>query len=505
VNLPRPALAGRPVSFATCLIILAACAAILFLDHLRFLSLPFFWDELGQFVPSALDIWRDGAWVPHSAVPNAHPPGVMAYLALVWSFFGYSIPVTRAAMLALAATLALVSFLLANRLGVSSGRASACLATLLLLADPLFHAQAMMAQLDMPAALFATLSLLLFLEDRQRWTVAACTLLVLVKETGVVVPLLFALVLWRDRRRSEALRYAIPFAALLVWFAYLWHTTGNLFGDSGFTHYNLTYPLNPIRIAVSLLRRFYYLFLADFRWIGALTLWWAWRRTRIFRSREWALAGLAFAGEVLLVTLLGGAALERYLLPALPILYAAVAAAWMELPVRRRTLSAAAMTAGLIAGWFMNPPFPFPYENNLAMTDFVRLQRDAAAYLEHRDSGETIYTAWPFTAALRTPDFGYVRHALKTGETSDLRGSSLRRLNPDKVRVLVLYSRTWDPSWGVLRIPALELFLERFYDYEPEWTSAQVRDALHLTRTARWDRGGQWVEVYERDPDRYDF
>jgi hypothetical protein len=57
----------------------------------------------------------------------------------------------------------------------------------------------------------------------------------------------------------------------------------------------------------------------------------------------------------------------------------------------------------------------------------------------------------------------------------------------------------------VLRIPALELFLERFYDYEPEWTSAQVRDALHLTRTARWDRGGQWVEVYERDPDRYDF
>ena len=49
--------------------------------HLPLLTLPFHWDELGQFVPAALDLYRDGAWVPHSTLPNVHPPGVMLITA----------------------------------------------------------------------------------------------------------------------------------------------------------------------------------------------------------------------------------------------------------------------------------------------------------------------------------------------------------------------------------------------------------------------------------------
>ncbi len=45
----------------------------------------------GQFVPASLDLFRAGAWIPVSTVPNVHPPGVMAYLALFWKIFGYSI------------------------------------------------------------------------------------------------------------------------------------------------------------------------------------------------------------------------------------------------------------------------------------------------------------------------------------------------------------------------------------------------------------------------------
>ena len=52
--------------------------------HAPYLQLPYFWDELGQFIPAALDILRDNAWVPHSTIPNVHPPAVMAYLALAW-------------------------------------------------------------------------------------------------------------------------------------------------------------------------------------------------------------------------------------------------------------------------------------------------------------------------------------------------------------------------------------------------------------------------------------
>src|SRR6476620_4892097 len=71
--------------------------------HFPFLDLPFYWDELGQFVPASLDLFQHGWWIPRSTLPNSHPPGVMAYLAGVWSLFGYSIPTTRVAMAALAA------------------------------------------------------------------------------------------------------------------------------------------------------------------------------------------------------------------------------------------------------------------------------------------------------------------------------------------------------------------------------------------------------------------
>ena len=86
------------------------------------------------------------------------------------------------------------------------------------------------------------------------------------------------------------------------------------------------------------------------------------------------------------------------------------------------------MMAGLVAGMFINPPFPFPYENNLAMVNFVNLQADAARFVEQRYPGATVYTAWPLTAALRRPEFGYVDHPLRAVETSDLHESTLRGL-----------------------------------------------------------------------------
>ena len=100
----------------------ALIAAFLILAHGSLLPLPFYWDETGQFVPASLDILRTGAWIPVSTIPNVHPPGVMAYLALVWSIFGYSIPATRIAMLLIAAFGALVTFLLANRTGRGARR-----------------------------------------------------------------------------------------------------------------------------------------------------------------------------------------------------------------------------------------------------------------------------------------------------------------------------------------------------------------------------------------------
>src|SRR5277367_21753 len=191
----------------------ASFALLVFLAHFPYLGLPYFWDELGQFVPAALDILHDGAWIPHSTVPNAHPPGVMAYLALVWRIAGYSIAATRLSMLALAAAAVIFTYFLGREF--ASHRAPALLAVLFLLVDPLFYTQSMMAQLDMPAMLFTVLAIWMFLADRHAAAAAACTALVLCKETGALLPFVLVLALWRDPARSKyAAYYLAPFAAL---------------------------------------------------------------------------------------------------------------------------------------------------------------------------------------------------------------------------------------------------------------------------------------------------
>src|SRR3982751_3570453 len=186
---PRP---KRPYSL---LFFFFVFAVPLFAIHLPLLNLPYFWDELGQFVPAALDLLRHGALVPRSAVPNVHPPGVEAFLVLFYKIFGYSIPVTRIAMLTMASAGLLILFLLAIELSKGTKGAPAFLPTLFLLASPLFYTQSMMAQLDMPAMVFTILGLLLFLKGRYGAAAAACVALVLMKETGLVAPLVLLAIL----------------------------------------------------------------------------------------------------------------------------------------------------------------------------------------------------------------------------------------------------------------------------------------------------------------------
>ena len=477
-----------------------AFGTIIYAAHLSYLRLPYFWDELGQFVPAGLDIPRDNAWIPRSTTPNIHPPGVMAYLAGIWRFFGYSIAVTRTAMLVLAAFGVLFTFLLSLRLCEKLPGIPALFAVLLLLCDPLFYTQAMMAQLDMPAMTFTLLGLVLFLEDRHKAAALACTAAVLSKETCILLPLMFVVVLFREKRLKEYARYyAIPFFMLLVWVLVLWGATGTPFGNAGFEHYNVTYALHPVRLLLSLFRRFYFLFIDNFRWVGTVAIVLAWRRHKLFSTRAWRVTLLFAAAYVAVVSLFGGAELERYLVPVLPIFYIAVAASLTTVPALARNVGVLALCGGLITGLYVNPIFPFPYEDNLAMVDFVQLHETAAQYLETGFKDKLIYTAWPLTEALRRPEFGYVHHGLNIPKVlDDLHRSTIEKLDPNAVQVLVMYSRTWEPSWGVTNIPLVGKFLAKFYDYEPQMTQAQIESKLGLRRMHRWDRGGQWIEVYAK-------
>jgi hypothetical protein len=484
----------------TYLFFLALFAFIVFLSHAPLLRLPYYWDELGQFIPAALDIYHAGfgaaAWIPHSTVPNAHPPGVMAYLAVFWTLAGSSPLSTRLAMLLVASVALLVAFLLAIELCRNVRGAPSFMAVLLLCVSPLFFAQAMLAQLDMPAMLFTCLALLLFLQDRTRRAALACTALVLVKETGVLAPLLFGVWLLYQKRRREAAWFVLPLAALGCWLLILAHATGHLFGNTEFTRYNLYYPFHPVRFTFALGRRLYYLFFQDFHWIGAIAILLAWRRG-VFSTRSWRIAWLMIGTYVLFLSAVGGAMLERYLLPVLPLVYAAMVAAMSIYKGPLKLACQLALLAGLIVANFWNPPYPFPFENNLAFTDFIELQQTAAEFISRNYATERIATVWPLTAALSRPEFGYVRHSMAVRSLPDFTAHSLD--SPDwqrDARVLVFFSRMWEPEWSWTNIELVRKIWRHFYGYEPDLSIPEMR-RRPVTPVARWQHRGQWIEVYE--------
>src|SRR5581483_9959532 len=184
-----------------------------------------------------LDIFRHGWWIAHSTIPNVHPPGVEAYLALWYKAFGFAIPITRVAMLVVAGAGLLATFLLAIELSRGARGAPAFLPPLLLLASPLFFTQSMMAQLDMPAMVLTLVALLLFLKKYYAAAAVACIALVLVKETGIVAPFLFFLILLRERHFRPASYFVAPALALGAWLLLLHHATGYWLGNPGFAHY----------------------------------------------------------------------------------------------------------------------------------------------------------------------------------------------------------------------------------------------------------------------------
>src|ERR1700749_4740284 len=141
----RPTLAG----YLRTPFVFAVSFPALVVLHLTLLEPPYYWDEAGYFIPAARDIYTGGSFVPHSTLSNAHPPLVMAYLALAWKLFGFSIQVAPGAMLAVSACMLTGLFRLAER--VQNTRVA--IATVLCTAAyPVFFAQSSLAHLDMAVA-----------------------------------------------------------------------------------------------------------------------------------------------------------------------------------------------------------------------------------------------------------------------------------------------------------------------------------------------------------------
>lgn len=486
-------------NFRAGLIFFALMAAATVAIHYPLLRMPFYWDELGQFVPAALDIFERGAWVPVTTLPNIHPPMVMAYLAGVWKLFGYSISVTRLAMLLLASTGVFLAFRLTLRLAAGTPGLPGFTTVLLLFTSPLFYTQAMMAQLDMPAMVLTLLALSLFLEERIVLAVAACAGLVWVKETGAVLPAVLGIFLWREGRRREALWFLIPLVSLVPWIWLLWRKTGSVFGNLGFAEYNLWYPLHPARLALALSRRFWELCLNHGYFLGAAPLAILWRRAAVFARREWRLMLWFTMAHVIAVTLAGGAVLERYLLPVLPLSLAGFAIAWNLLGGRKAVLLPLATAAISAAGFFLPPILPQPEENDLQMLRSVSLYEAVADWMERSHPGAAIATSWPLSDALARPGLGYVENRCRVYRMAGFTEAEVRLVAARKPDVFLLYSDDeFERSWIHQLFPSMDLIRRHLYQWEPPVPGRDAEWILGMREEVRWQSDGASLSVFVR-------
>jgi 4-amino-4-deoxy-L-arabinose transferase-like glycosyltransferase len=184
---------------ATTLVLALFFFSVLLALHIPLLHLPYFWDEAGYYVPAARDLLLHGTLIPHSTLSNAHPPLVIAYLALAWKVLGYAPWVARTAMLAVAAFSLLGIFRLAQRVANTEIAVGAAICTALY---PVFFAQSSLAHLDLAAAGLTFWGLLAYVEDRRSTAALWFCMAVLAKETAVLAPL--ALLVWDLIKRLHA-------------------------------------------------------------------------------------------------------------------------------------------------------------------------------------------------------------------------------------------------------------------------------------------------------------
>lgn len=493
--------------------------AALYAAHFKLLNLPYYWDEAGYYIPAAWDFFRTGSVVPISTVSNAHPPLPSLYLALWWKTSGYLPWVTREAVLLVAAFALLAVWRLAMRL--TSVASVAFWTALLTGLYPVWFAQSTLAHADIFAAACALWGMVYALPRRGRrpavaalWFAAAT----LCKETAIILPLTLALVdsaeAWRHHSsvRHRLMREAAWMSACILplggWYLYHHARTGYFFGNPEFLRYNAVATLEPLRVLAAFGHRILHLtvhmnlFVPVLIGLAALLL----NPRPDAEGRERAsIAGFSrvriFAlllANAVFFSFLGGALLTRYLLPMYPlVLLLALMTMYRRVPYWQ---AVAVLSAGaFIAGLFINPPYGFAPEDNLAYADVIHMDMAGIAQLRRRYPDAVVLTAWPMSDYLTKPELGYVKKPWKVVRLEDFTAQQIQTAaqEQEKYSAALVFSTKYEPPPSLFSMvtKSEERMNERYFGLHHDLPPEQI--ALRLNGTLVWqeENQGLWVAL----------
>ena len=320
----------------------------------------------------------------------------MLWLALCWKLTAYSPLVTRTAMLLVAA----FGFTALWLLGCRVASAPVATATVVLTAlSPTVYSQSVMAQLDIAAFALVLWMLYSHICGRRWQAIAFAALAAVAKETTVVVtltcwePTCWAGSLtgggrwwaakWCLPRRTlaQCAAYLLALLPLVGWYGYHFHRTGHVFGNPDYLRYNVGATVTPLRILLAGLMRLWHvtgymnLFVLT---SAALLLLWNARRpgstalhpaaeascARPFAPNVQLLLGLVVLAQVAEFSVVGGALLARYMIPAIPLVVLLAVNVLRRYAPRWQWWIAGCAAAFLVA-LFFNPPWFISPEDNL--------------------------------------------------------------------------------------------------------------------------------------------
>ena len=62
--------------------------------------------------------------------------------------------------------------------------------------------------------------------------------------------------------------------------------------------------------------------------------------------------------------------------------------------------------------------------------------------------------------------------------------------------VLVVYEKFWTFEGRAFDNRLLRPIIRQYKDYHPQATEEEIRAGVGLVPVRRWERGGQWIEIY---------
>ena len=513
--------------------------AVVTLLHLTLLRLPYFWDEGGYYIPAAWDFFRLGTVIPVTTVRNAHPPLPSVVMAAWWKIFGFHILSTRLLM-CVVTTFALLAVFKLARMFV--GQAAAFAVLVLTAIYPVWFAQSTLAHADMFAAAF-TLWALCFYADRPGWTVSPShtsasrnavwvavlfSLACMAKETAIVIPaalFCFEVMLLADRRPALMARIhgdalpenaerphrldwrwlvalMVPAFVLVLWYVYHHWKTGFTFGNPEYLRYNATANMSVARVLSSLRHRLVHLtthmnlFLPV---IAAVVIFLLPSRTGkpILPRPALRMIVVLLVAQWIAFSVLGGALLTRYVLPAYPLLLMVCVAAWQSRTRHWPLIAGLSLVASGI-GCEVNPPYPFAPEDNLAYRDMIVVHQHAIDFVTKRYPQATVLTAWPVLADLQRPELGYLKTPMKTAAVENFSREELRKATADPAAydVVIVFSTKYDPPVGGLNLAGHSREDDkRFYDWHADLLPGEAAAMLHGQVVWEEDRKGEWAAV----------